>query len=92
LKTFTNSGDFTGSRIRISNSGGNSKRIGNLNSVFEKADSQSSVCDLKTNAKTRLNFFFTIISGLRNNLGNHWRLLECRNKHFEEDFSMDLQN
>jgi hypothetical protein len=47
MKTVTNFGDFTGSRIRISNSGGTSKRIGNLNSAFEKADSQSSNCDFK---------------------------------------------
>jgi hypothetical protein len=30
-----NSGDFTGSRIRISNSGGTSKTVGTLNSDFE---------------------------------------------------------
>jgi hypothetical protein len=62
---------------------------------------------LKSNTETRLNFvefftifssayrkveFFTIISGLRNNLQNHRRLPECRNKHFEEGFSKDLQN
>jgi hypothetical protein len=46
MKTHTNSGDFTGSRIRF-NSGGTSKRIGNLNSAFEKADSQSYVCDFE---------------------------------------------
>jgi hypothetical protein len=46
-ETLTNSGDFTGNRIRISNSGGNSKRNGNLNSAFEKADSQSSACDFE---------------------------------------------
>jgi hypothetical protein len=40
MKTLTNSGDFTGSRIRISNSGGTSKRIG-------KADSNSSAGDFK---------------------------------------------
>ncbi len=39
MKTLTNSGDFTGSHIRISNFGGTSKRLGNLNSAFEKADS-----------------------------------------------------
>jgi hypothetical protein len=38
---------FTGRRIRISDSGDTSKRIGNLNSGFEKADSQSSACDIK---------------------------------------------
>jgi hypothetical protein len=43
MKTLTNSGDFKGSRIRISNSGGTSKKIGNLNS----ADSQSSACDFE---------------------------------------------
>jgi hypothetical protein len=35
-KTLTNSGDFIGSRIRISNSGGTSKRVGNLNSALKK--------------------------------------------------------
>jgi hypothetical protein len=39
MKTLTNSEDIIGRRIRISNSGGTSKRIGNLNSSFEKADS-----------------------------------------------------
>jgi hypothetical protein len=43
----TNSGDFTGSRIRIYNSGGASKRIGNRNSDFEKANNQSSACDFE---------------------------------------------
>jgi hypothetical protein len=43
MKTLTNSG----SRIRISNSGGTSKRIESLNSAFEKADSQSSACDFE---------------------------------------------
>jgi hypothetical protein len=47
MKTLTISGDFTGSRIRISNSGGTSKRIGNLHLAFEKADSQSSSCDFE---------------------------------------------
>jgi hypothetical protein len=47
VKTLTNSGDFTGSRIIISNSGSTSKGIGNLNSAFEKADSQPSACDSK---------------------------------------------
>jgi len=45
LKTLINSGDFTGNRVRIC--GGTSKRIGNLNSAFEKADSQSSACDFE---------------------------------------------
>ncbi len=34
MKTVTNSGDFTGSRIRISDYGGTSKKIGNLHSAF----------------------------------------------------------
>jgi hypothetical protein len=37
MKTLTSSEDFTGSRIRISNPGGTSKRIGNLNSAFKNA-------------------------------------------------------
>jgi hypothetical protein len=44
MKTLTNSEDFTGSRI-ITLAAGTSKRIGNLNSAFEKADSRSSACD-----------------------------------------------
>jgi hypothetical protein len=36
MKTLTKFGDFTGNCIRISNSGGTSKRIGNLNSAYEK--------------------------------------------------------
>jgi hypothetical protein len=47
MNTLNNSKDFTGSRIRISNTGGPSNGIGNLNSAFEKADSQSSNCDFK---------------------------------------------
>jgi hypothetical protein len=39
MKILTNSGDFTGSHIRISDSGGTSKRTGNLNSAFETVDS-----------------------------------------------------
>jgi hypothetical protein len=57
MKTLTNSGDFTGSRIRISNSGGTSKRFGNLNSAFEKADSQSSACDLESNTETSFKMY-----------------------------------
>jgi hypothetical protein len=51
--SLTNSGNFTGSHIRISNSGGTSKRIGNLNSAFEKADSQSCACDFEKYGKYR---------------------------------------
>jgi hypothetical protein len=47
MKTLTNSGDFIGSHIRISKSGGTSKRIGNLNSAFEKAHSQTPACDFE---------------------------------------------
>jgi hypothetical protein len=32
------------------------------------------------------------MAGLRNNLQNHRRFPECRNKHFVEGFSNDLQN
>jgi hypothetical protein len=39
MKILTNSRDFTGSRIRISNTGSPFKELGNLNSAFEKADS-----------------------------------------------------
>ncbi len=46
MKTLTNPGDFTGSRIKISNSGW-LKRIRNLNLTFKKADSQSSACDFE---------------------------------------------
>jgi hypothetical protein len=44
MKTLTNSTDFTGSRIRISNTDSPFKEIGNLNSAFEKADSKLSTC------------------------------------------------
>jgi hypothetical protein len=47
MNTLINSKDFTGIRIRISNTGGPSNGTGNLNSAFEKADSQSSACDFK---------------------------------------------
>jgi hypothetical protein len=47
MKTLANSGDFTGSHIKFSNTGGTLKRIGNFNSAFEKADSQSSACDFE---------------------------------------------
>ncbi len=47
LETLTISGDFTGNRIRISSSGGSSKRIGNLNTALEKVNSQSSACDFE---------------------------------------------
>jgi hypothetical protein len=46
-ETLPNSGDFIGSHIRISKSGGTSKRIGNLNSAFEKAHSQTPACDFE---------------------------------------------
>jgi hypothetical protein len=90
MRTLTNSGYLTGSRIRISNSGGTSKGFGNLNEAFEKADRQSSACDFETRFK--IFEFFTIISGLRNNVQNPRRLPVCRNKHFEGGFSKDLQN
>ncbi len=91
MKTLTNCGDFTGagSSIRISNSGNTPKRIGNLNSAFKKADSQSSTCDFEKksrNPASKILEFFTVISGLENNLQNHRRLLKCRNKHFEKGF------
>jgi hypothetical protein len=44
IKTLTNSGYFTGSRIRISPLSSNSKGIVSLNSAFENGDSQSSNC------------------------------------------------
>jgi hypothetical protein len=47
MKTLTNSWHFTGSHIRIFNSAGTSKRLGNLNSAFEKADSQSSTSNFE---------------------------------------------
>jgi hypothetical protein len=50
---------------------------------------------LKSSTKTRFRFFFksfTTISSLRNNLQNHRRLPECRNKEFGEGFGKDLQN
>jgi hypothetical protein len=49
MRTLTNSDDLTGREAasEYSNSGVTSKRIGNLNSAFEKADSQSSAWDLE---------------------------------------------
>jgi hypothetical protein len=44
---YEKSGDFGESHIRISNSGCTSKIIGNLNSAYEKADSQSSACNFE---------------------------------------------
>jgi hypothetical protein len=57
MKKLTNSGDFTGSRIRISNTGGISKRIGNLSSAFEKPTANHLSVIFKRNTKTRLKFF-----------------------------------
>jgi hypothetical protein len=68
MKTLTNYGDFTGSRINFppppNKTVGNSKRTMKLNSPFEKATINHSPVILKSNTKAR----FKIISGLRNNL------------------------
>jgi hypothetical protein len=56
MRTLTNSGYLTGSRIRISNSGGTSKGFGNLNEAFEKADRQSSAHVILKPASKFLNF------------------------------------
>jgi hypothetical protein len=61
---------------------GSPKRMGTLDSAFEKANSQ-------------LSAFFRVFYHhllLLNSLQNHRRLPECRNKHFEEGFNKDLQN
>jgi hypothetical protein len=47
MKILNNSGDFIGSHIRISKSVGTSKRIGNLNTAFEKAHRQSPASDFE---------------------------------------------
>jgi hypothetical protein len=57
MKTLTKSGDFTGSRIRISNSGGTSKGFGNLNSAFEKAQLIICLWFRKVIPKPAPNFF-----------------------------------
>jgi hypothetical protein len=87
MKTLSNFGDFTGSRIRISNSGGTSKRIENLNQPLKKTTANHLSVISKSNTEIRLK-----ISGLRNNLQYHRRLPEWSNKHFEEGFSEALQN
>jgi hypothetical protein len=63
MKTLRNSGDFTGSRIIISNSGGTSKRNGNLNQPLIKTTANHLSVVLKSNTEISLK-----ISGLRNNL------------------------
>jgi hypothetical protein len=57
MKTLTNSGDFTGSSITLSNSGGTSKRNGNHNTAFETADSQSSACGFEKEYRNQLHNF-----------------------------------
>ncbi len=78
VKTVTNYGYFTGSRIPPpppppNETGGNSKRIVSLNSAFDNADSNHPPV-MKSNTVTR----FKIISGLRNSLQNHRRVPVCR--------------
>jgi hypothetical protein len=84
-KTLTNSGEFTGSRIRMSNSGGTSKRIGSLNSALKRRQPIICLRLRKVIPKPASIFylFFTITSGFWNNLKNRRRLLECRKNHFE---------
>jgi hypothetical protein len=60
MKTLTNSGDFTGSRIRISNTGGSAKKIGNLSSAFEKANGQLATCDFEKQYQNSLQNFLNI--------------------------------
>jgi hypothetical protein len=93
MTTLTNSGDFTGSRIRISNSGGTSKRMGNLIKPLKKLTANHLPVILKSISKpaSKVFEFFTIISGLWNIVQNGRRLPEWRNKHFEEGFRKDLQ-
>jgi hypothetical protein len=65
------------------------------NQPLKKPNANQLPVILKSNTKTRFRFFFksfTTISSLRNNLQNHRRLPECRNKKFGEGFSKDLQN
>jgi hypothetical protein len=62
MKTLTNSGDFTGSRIRISNSGGTEVET----SIQQKANSQSSARGFeKKYLKTLQNFFLMFHYHLR---------------------------
>jgi hypothetical protein len=57
MKTLTNSGDVTGSLIRIFNTGGSAKKIGNLNSAFEKANGQLAACDFEKQYRNPLQNF-----------------------------------
>jgi hypothetical protein len=59
MKTITtNSRDFTGSRIRFSNSGGTAKRTGNLKSAFKKPTANYLPVILKSNTGTETRFKF----------------------------------
>jgi hypothetical protein len=55
MKTLTNSGDFIRSRIRISNSGGTSKRIASIQ-PFKKPTANHLPVILKMNTETRVKF------------------------------------
>jgi hypothetical protein len=84
MKTLTNSGDFTVSRIRISISGGTQRELETSIQPLKKPTANHLPVILKIEPKPA--------SSPRNNLQSHRRLPECRNKQFEESFSKDLQN
>jgi hypothetical protein len=95
MKTLTNSGDFTGSCTRICLTlAAAPQRELESSMPLKKPSANHLPVISKRNTETRFETFefFTIISGLWSNFQNHRRLPECRNKHFEEGFSKDLQN
>jgi hypothetical protein len=74
MKTLTNSGDFTGSRIRISNSGGTQRKLKTSIQSLKKPTANHLPVILKSNKPkpfSKIIELFTIISGLENNLHDH---------------------
>jgi hypothetical protein len=57
MKTLTNSGNFTGSRIILSNSGGTSKRNGTTIQTLKQLIANHLPVVLKSNTETSFNFF-----------------------------------
>jgi hypothetical protein len=64
MKTLTNFGDFTGSRIRISNSGSTSKRIASIQPLKKPTANHLPVI-LKMNTETRVKFVWLFHHHLR---------------------------
>ncbi len=57
MKTLTNSGDFTGSRIIIYNSGGTQRELESSNQPLKKPTAHHLLVFLKSNTETRFKFF-----------------------------------